>query len=62
MKRLVLGIFVTVFMAGSVWAASMNVQVREVDVKSQPNYLSSSVGKLSYGSSVETGEEQGRKR
>ena len=59
MRKMVFGFLLVMFFVGSVWAASMNVQVREVDVKSQPNYLSSSVGKLSYGSKVETGEEQG---
>lgn len=58
MKRM-LFLLLLVFIASSAWAASMNVQVREVDVKSQPNYLSSAVGKLSYGDKVETGEEQG---
>jgi len=59
MRKVVLTVPLLMLLAASARAASMNVQVREVDVKSQPNYLSSSVGKLSYGSKVETGEEQG---
>jgi hypothetical protein len=59
MKRVLLGMIMISFLVGSAWAAPMNVQVREVEVKSQPNYLSSSVGKVNYGTKVETGEEQG---
>jgi len=58
MRKLLLGMLAMTFFAGSAWAASMNVQVREVDVKGSPNYLSSSVGKLNYGAKVETGDEQ----
>ena len=59
MRKLLLGMLAMSFIAGSAWAASMNVQVREVDVKSSPNYMSASVGKLNYGAKVETGDEQG---
>lgn len=58
MKKVLLGVLAIAFIAGSAWAASMNVQLREVDVKSSPNYLSASVGKLNYGAKVDTSEEQ----
>ncbi len=59
MRKLLLAVLAVAFLAGSAWAASMNVQVREVDVKSSPNYMSGSVGKLGYGAKVETGDEDG---
>jgi opacity protein-like surface antigen len=59
MRKILLGALALVFIASAAWAASMNVQVREVDVKVQPNYLSGSVGKLGYGAKVETIEESG---
>lgn len=59
MRKVLLGVLAIAFIAGSAWAASMNVQVREVDVKSSPNYLSSSIGKLNYGAKVETSGEEG---
>ena len=59
MRKILFGTLAIAFLAGSAWATSMNVQVREVDVKSQPNYLSTSVGKLTYGSKVQTSGEQG---
>lgn len=59
MRKVLLGALAMVFISGAVWAASMSVQVREVDVKSSPNYMSSSVGKLGFGSKVETAGEEG---
>jgi|GEM_PF-506904 len=35
------------------------IQVRQIQVKSQPNYLSSTVGKLSYGAEVNVVSEEG---
>lgn len=59
MRKVLSGALAMIFIAGAAWAASMTVQVREVDVKSQPNYMSSSVGKLGFGSKVETSSEEG---
>ena len=59
MRKVMLALLLSMLFASTAWAASMNIQVREVDVKSQPNYLSSSVGKVNYGTKVEAGEEQG---
>ncbi len=42
------------------WAAKpLTVQVREVQVKSAPNYLSGTVGTLGFGSVVEVAGEEG---
>ena len=49
-----------VVLAGSAMAAKkLSVQVREVQVKSSPNYLSATVGTLSYGASVDVVNEEG---
>ena len=49
MKKMLLAALVVMMLSGVAWAASMNVQVRNVEVKSQPSYLSSGVGRLGYG-------------
>jgi len=59
MKKMLFGALAMTFIAGTAWAASMSVQVREVDVKSSPNYMSSSVGKLGFGTKVDTSGEEG---
>ncbi len=59
MRKVSLGVLAVVLIAGAAWAGTMSVQVREVDVKSSPNYMSSSVGKLGFGSKVETSSEEG---
>lgn len=59
MRKILFGVLALIFIASAAWAAMVTVQLREVDVKSQPNYLSASVGKLSYGARVETSEESG---
>lgn len=42
------------------WAAkSLSVQVREVQVKSSPNYLSGTVGTLNYGQPIEIVSDEG---
>ena len=38
---------------------TMSVQLREVQVKSTPNYLGASIGKLGYGQDVQIVSEQG---
>jgi hypothetical protein len=35
------------------------IQVKEIDIKSSPNYMSSSIGKLTYGSKVEISATEG---
>jgi hypothetical protein len=40
-------------------AKQLSIQVREVAVKSQPNYLSSTVGSLSYGASIQVSGDEG---
>lgn len=59
MRKVSFGALAMVFIAGAAWAATMNVQVREVDVKSSPNYMSSSVGTLAFGAKVDTLGEEG---
>ena len=59
MKKVWLIMLIILLYAPQIWAASMNVQYKKVDVKATPNYMSPSVGKLSYGSQVDTVETQG---
>jgi hypothetical protein len=59
-RRFAIFVFLLLALPTSAMAAKqLSVQVREVQVKSQASYLSSSVGTLSYGAPVEVVSEEG---
>lgn len=61
-RKAVMTALALALVAGVAWAAAegMSVQVRQAQVRSQPNFLASVVGTLDYGQRVQTLEDKGQ--